>query len=184
MSEAISGRYDVVVVGGGPSGSTAAWDLARAGHSVLLIDREGRPKPCGGAVPPKLVEEFEIPDELIVARVHGARMISPSTKVVEMPIDNGYVGMVDREPFDAWLRQRARRAGARLQQGEFAKVSRAEDGELRVHLKNPDDDEQPGPVFAARFLIGADGARSQVAKQCVPGAHRIRYVAAYHEIIA
>jgi geranylgeranyl diphosphate/geranylgeranyl-bacteriochlorophyllide a reductase len=176
-------RFDVVVVGGGPSGSTAAWDLVRAGYRVLLVDREGRPKPCGGAVPPKLVEEFEIPDELLVARVHGARMIAPSGKIVEMPIEDGYVGMVDRAPFDAWLRQRARDAGAAFERGEFSHVSRTDDGVLRVHLK-ADGEGGEERVFATRYLIGADGARSNVARQCIPGAHRIRYVAAYHEIVA
>ena len=74
-----------------------------------LLDRAGRIKPCGGAIPPKLIEEFEIPESLLVARVHSARMVSPAQVAVDMPIEGGYVGMVDREIFDEWLRQRAQR---------------------------------------------------------------------------
>ena len=48
----IEEKFDVVVVGGGPAGATVASDLAKSGHSVMLLDRAGRIKPCGGAIPP------------------------------------------------------------------------------------------------------------------------------------
>lgn len=54
--------YDVIVVGGGPSGSIAARTLAKAGVKVLLIDKDfRRVKPCGGATPSKSFEEFNLP---------------------------------------------------------------------------------------------------------------------------
>ena len=65
MNETI---YDAVVVGGGPSGATAATELALAGHSVLLMERGGRIKPCGGAVPPRLLADYNIPQSLLVAK--------------------------------------------------------------------------------------------------------------------
>jgi geranylgeranyl reductase len=171
--------FDVVVVGGGPSGSTAATDLARQGLKVCLLDRAGRIKPCGGAIPPKLIEEFEIPDSLLVARVNSARMISPANTAVDMPIEGGFVGMVDREVFDEWLRRRAAGAGADLRHGNFERISRDADG---VAVVNFSEGRQVRQV-RARAVIGADGAMSAVAKQCIPGADRIRYVAAYHEIV-
>jgi geranylgeranyl reductase len=171
---------DVVVIGGGPSGATAATDLARQGYSVCLLDREGRIKPCGGAIPPKLIEEFEIPDALLVARVNSARMISPKDVAVDMPIEGGFVGMVDREFFDKWLRQRAAAVGVDVRQGTFERIDRDSEGVAIVHFRPREGESQQ---LRARAIIGADGAMSAVAKQCVPGADKIRYVAAYHEIV-
>ncbi len=94
--------FDAIVVGGGPSGATVATELARAGYSVMLLDRAGRIKPCGGAIPPRLIEDFDIPDSQIVAKVNSARIISPSAREVDMPVEIGYVGMVDRDVFDEY----------------------------------------------------------------------------------
>jgi geranylgeranyl diphosphate/geranylgeranyl-bacteriochlorophyllide a reductase len=173
--------YDVIVVGGGPSGATAAHDLAVAGHKVMLLDKAGRIKPCGGAVPPRLLKDFDIPQWLLVAHAHSARIIAPSNRKVVMPVDEGgYVGMVDRDTFDEWLRARAASAGATRVTGRCEAV---DDRASLVTLSYRSDRNADLQTVTARAVIGADGARSGVARQCIPNADRVPCVFAYHEVV-
>jgi geranylgeranyl reductase len=151
------------------------------GRRVLLLDRAGRIKPCGGAIPPRLIRDFDIPDHLLVAKARSARMIAPSNRHVDMPIDGGFVGMVDRDVFDEWLRERAQQAGAERRQGTFESLERDADGTAVVVYRTKSSESLQR--VRARSVIGADGALSNVARHAMPDVPRVPFVFAYHEII-
>ncbi|MCX8132507.1 MAG: geranylgeranyl diphosphate reductase [Roseococcus sp.] len=170
----------MVVVGGGPAGATAADDLARAGLSVAMLDRAGRIKPCGGAIPPRAIRDFAIPDHLLKARITCADIVSPKGRRVPMPVENGFVGMVDRCEFDEWLRARAAASGAQRLTGEADGLERDADGVAAIAYVTKQGERAR---VRGRFVILANGARSDLARQAIPSQGHPRCVFAYHEIV-
>ena len=134
-------------------------------------------------MPPRLVRDFAIPDTLLKARIRGARIVAPSGRQVDMPIDGGYVGMVDREEFDEWLRERAVTAGATRLRATFRRFTRDDDGTALLHLEPLPDGEAAPRAVRARAVIGADGAASPLARQALPDCAAPPLVYAYHEIV-
>jgi geranylgeranyl reductase len=120
-------------------------------------------------------------------------MISPKDNRVDIPIDNGFVGMVDRDVFDEFLRERAAAGGAVRRVGTFERLTRDEDGVSVVHFTArprrvkgsaaPDAPQGLPESVRARAVIGADGAKSKVGLAAIPGAKDTDYVFAYHEIV-
>jgi geranylgeranyl reductase len=153
-------KVDVAVVGGGPAGATAANELAQTGLSVALIERNlSNAKPCGGAIPLGLIEEFGIPESLVERKVTEMAVRSPKGKIVTMSMPNGFVGMVRRERFDKFLRERASRQGATLLEAKFRTVKETSKGyALSVDMKNGGTLD-----ILADFVVGSDGANSKVA---------------------
>ena len=182
-----SETVDVLVVGGGPAGATAARALAEAGRSVMLLDREGKPKPCGGAVPPRCIEDFGIVDAQLKARIGSARIIAPSARSVDMVIEESggagpaFVGMVDRDLFDPWLRERAEAAGAIRRSGSYLGHRTHAEGRHRVTYQDKSDRLER--YVDARIVIGADGANSAVRRQAFHSRAKPPFVFAYHEIV-
>jgi geranylgeranyl reductase len=95
---------------------------------------------------------------------------------VDMPVENGFVGMVDRCEFDEWLRVRAEEAGATRLTGRCTGFATLDDGTAELTWDG-------GEALRARMVIAADGARSELARQAIPSQAHPRCVFAYHEIV-
>jgi len=181
-----SETFDVVVVGGGPPAppqptpwpSGAFGAVAGPGWPYQTLRRRDPAAPDQGLRHSRSLARRQGP--------LGAHDCTERTRV-DIPIDNGFVGMVDRADFDEWLRVRAADAGAVRRIGTFEKLSRDADGVSVVHYQaraHSQRGEGTPASVRARTIIGADGAKSQVARQAgVPGAVDTQYVFAYHEIV-
>ncbi len=149
-------RFDVLVVGAGPAGSTAARIAAEGGARVLLVEQRpivGLPVQCAEYVPAQIVSYTTPPERCIAQRIRALRTHLPDGEMVETPAA-GYV--LDRAAFDKSLAVAASRAGAELWTGTRA-VERTERGVI-VRQRGRDVE------IACRVVIGADGPRSTVGK--------------------
>lgn len=176
----------VVVVGANCGGSVAARDLAAAGAEVVLLERDvKRKKPCGGAIPPKAISEFDIPRSIIERTVTQAAVIGPSGSTVEMdvrgsvPRPDDYIVMLTREVLDRTLRAKAEDAGASLREAAYVAQEAQSDGTIRVKVRYRDEREE---WLTCDALIGADGAGSSVAKSV--GRPAVKHATAIQERLA
>ena len=159
MSESAELRWDVVVVGAGPAGSTAARVAAAAGASVLLLDRARFPryKTCGGGLIGISLEHvpasvLEVVEEHVTEVRFTLRGRSRSTHRRRSP----FLALVQRERFDQALVDAAIAAGARFDDGVTVRsVTEDADGVVL---------ETGAGTIRARFVIGADGAGGRIGR--------------------
>ncbi|MFN8585354.1 MAG: geranylgeranyl reductase family protein [Dehalococcoidia bacterium] len=151
-------QREVIVVGAGPAGSTAAREIARRGHEVLLVDRAKFPrdKPCGGGVTVRCAGLLPFDIEPVVEHVvTGAILQGPNGKTKVRESGAPLTFMTQRRRLDAFLAERAQEAGAEFRDGLAVRelTGTAEDFEVRL---------ADGSEVRARVVIGADGANGVV----------------------
>lgn len=156
-------KYEVVVVGAGPAGSTAAKFLSEKGLKVLLIDKSKFPrnKLCGGGLPFRVLNRFEYVKnkDLIESYSCGGFSYSPSLKYkAAYKKDTPFVAMVLREKFDMGLAQLAVDSGADFIDGRTVKDVKISKEKARIILDDKTDVD-------SEIVAGADGVWSVVAKK-------------------
>lgn len=151
-------RFDAIVVGAGPAGSTAARELAAAGARVLVVDRAEFPryKACGGGIPLRTEKLLPFPIDRVIE--DSVRLLQVSHKGASRFVrDSGqpFAHMVMRDRFDALLLGQARKAGAEFRPGTAVR---------EVSLERKVTVRADGFEAQADYLVCADGAHSPVGK--------------------
>lgn len=152
--------YDCIIIGAGPSGATAAYHLAKKGHSVFILEKASLPryKPCGGGVSPIIQSWFDFDFSPAISLKSNTVYCTWNHKdeVTVIDLGNNPIWMVRRDIFDHFLVKQALKQGAILKdKTEVKGIEFDSDGWL-VNTEN----EQ----FKGRYLIGADGAKGLTAK--------------------
>ncbi len=160
--DVIMSHYDAIVVGAGPAGCAAAYDLAAAGRSVLLLDRchFPRSKPCAGALTVKTVKALRYSIAPVIREVcTRSAILKDSTTCRIFQGRHPFCIMTMRSEFDDFCLRQTIAAGAHFRRIQtWTDISESRD---QVTIQTNE-----GPL-TAKFLVGADGANSRV-RQFVP----------------
>jgi geranylgeranyl reductase family protein len=154
--------YDVIIVGGGPAGSTAARRASQAGLSVVVFDKARFPryKPCAGGIQFGVNDLLDFDIKSISQRtISGITMFAPSGFRVDcIPENRSMPGSsIKREDFDHLLLKKAAEAGAEIREDTLIAKAREEESRAVVTTKE-------GEEVTGMYLVGADGINSIVAK--------------------
>lgn len=169
MDEA-SQVWDAIVVGAGPAGCAAAYDLAAAGRSVLLLDKKDFPraKACAGGLTSKAVQALRYSIDPVVrkvisrVRLEAERRSSSPADAIVLKSREPICMMTVRAELDEYCLRKTLAMGACLR--KTAGVREVVCAGDQVHLLTP------GGSYRARFLVGADGASGQIRRLCAVGS--------------
>ena len=169
--------YDTLVVGMGPAGATVAYQLSRAGLSVLGLDKATHPryKVCGGGLSARIDRILEDDYKSVVEHtIYGIQFSYRGTDPFFLDSSSPIAYMVMRDRFDHFLLEKARRVGTEVHEDEPVTSCRQLPDGIEVTTDRG--------RYLAKVLIGADGANSLVAQQLFPGRRSRRMAALESEI--
>jgi geranylgeranyl reductase family protein len=156
-------QYDVVVVGGGPSGAAVARDIAAAGYRVAILERDrdiGQPVQCSGLVTERTLAAAGISPEIAHNQLVGAAIHSPSGARYDIGGDRVHAYVLDRTRFDLSMMIQALELDVDVHaNARVVDIDRERDS-LRLTVESHRSIHE----FSTRLVVGADGPRSIVAQ--------------------
>ena len=159
--------YDIVVIGAGPAGSSAAMAAAKAGLKVLMVEKRaeiGSPKRCGEGLSKSALERMglEKDDSWVRRTVLGASAYAPNGKKITVDYKGPEGWVIERKVFDKWLAKKAVQAGAKVLAKTDAVSLIKKDGKVSgvtLHSNGKKWD------ITTRIVIAADGVESKIARE-------------------
>ena len=151
--------WDTIIVGGGPAGAAAAYDLAVQGKSVLVLEKKDFPriKPCAGGLTIKALARLRFPVAHLIHGQADVLNVGYGSRTRRLSADGGICAFTVREDFDHYCLDKALDAGATLLKCDGLAGISESDGSVTLTTRS-------GETHTGRFLIGADGAHSQVRR--------------------
>jgi len=159
-------RFDVAVVGGGPTGLLSALEASRRGAKVVVFEEDdevGVPAHCAGLVSIKGLRALSIKGNYVQGYIRGARVYSPSGEHLEIKADRNLAYVIDRVEFDKSIADLALRAGAELRCK--AKVDRLMWSKARVSGVKVKERGCGEYYIKSGVIIDAEGARCKVLRR-------------------
>lgn len=164
--------FDVIIAGGGPAGSVAAYDVASRGLRVLVLEKSVFPryKVCGAGLTPKIIREipFSI-DPVIETTIYSVRFSCGFREVFTRTADVPVMFCTMRDTLDLFMIDVAKSAGASIEYGKQVVGYEEHSDFIKVITKEGH--------YSASLLIGADGASSIVARLSGLNTHIARGLA-------
>lgn len=162
----MSNLYDVIVVGAGPAGATAATVAAQQGARVLLLEEHtqiGHPIQCTGLLSARGWRRARLPRSLVVREITGVRAYTPDGAFIDLGGERVRAYVIDRDRLDQQLVARAAQRGVEVRTGVRAMLLEAYEQNQRVlWVQAPQGSKER---LRAPVIIGADGAHSLIAQQ-------------------
>jgi len=152
-------KYDVVIIGGGPAGSTTGLYLSNyADLDVAIFEKDGYPgenNVCAGGIDTYLVDELKLPKSLIEKKIQHLDVFSNKKRYHSMVITDKVT--VKREIFDKYLAERAEKNGNDL-------YVNTEVVSVKKGGKNWEVTTSDGRKFSSRVVVFADGPTSKIRR--------------------
>ncbi|MCD7782084.1 MAG: NAD(P)/FAD-dependent oxidoreductase [Methanosphaera sp.] len=161
--------YDVIVVGGGPIGSTYAYNMAKQGYNVGLFEiknRVGEPLQCAGLVSTNIDQTENLPEDYIYNYIYGANLFSPNNTSIRVNKSKPVAYALDRVLYDKYLIDRAIDAGVDVHFS--SNVSNIDTTNTTIKVGRD--------TYSSKIIAVAQGPGSPIARKMNPELHDESYL--------